>query len=81
MTLWDHLRGKFPTTIWAVANFCRFLTTVTVTGRQGNREVPGDPCPPQVPGEARAARVVPPLGPSPTLALMMVQCRELFSWS
>lgn len=23
----------------------------------------------------------PPLGPSPTLALMMVQCRELFSWS
>lgn len=49
MTLGDHLRGMFSPTIWSVANFCLFLTTVTATGRQGNREEPGDLCPPKSP--------------------------------
>lgn len=36
---------------------------------------------PESPKNVRASRVAPSLAPSPTLAFMMVQFRELLSWS
>lgn len=66
MALWDYLRRKFSPTVWAVANFCPFLITVTATERPGRSLVTR--VLPRSPGEARAAPVV-PAGPLTHLGL------------